>query len=238
MSIEDAITDCPLPRSLPLIARLGIKNASAAGFAIDQLAAGGEAWIRRHAEGVSVPEADSGDLRLACFPLSTDDLTTGALSFVFHRKAISEGNRRLLSALAAAAQTVWQLWHARNEYVRRVIRIAELEAELADSKIADRAAALWDRPSIDRNPIETISHSVDSVVSPYRLGAVLDELVRDLESDLAEHRLIRTAKIVLQRRDGMSEEQAYLHLRLISRQSRKRLRDVAGEFITSSAGIF
>lgn len=221
----------PLPQSLRYIARLGLRNADAQGYAIDQLMAGGEAWVRRWAEGVPVPETESPGLMVVCFPLGVEDAETGALSFVLYGKTVSDATRRQLTQIATATQSIWQLWQAPSVYARSVIRIAELETELADSKIADRACALLERGSQDLNPIDAISRSVDTVIRPFQLGRVLNQLGRDLEEDLAEYELVRKAKAVLQAREGMSEEQAYVYLRDVSRSSRRRLCRVAREVI-------
>jgi len=188
----------PLPQSLRHVARLGLQNSGAQGYAIDQLMADGEAWVRRWAEGLSVPEGDSPNLMVICFPLGHEDAETGALSFVFHDKTVSDKTRLQLTQIAAATESIWQLWQAPGVYARSVIRIAELEAELADSKIVDRVCALLERGNLDLNPIDAISRSVDSIIRPFEFGTVLKRLVRDLEQDLAEYELVRQAKAVLQ----------------------------------------
>jgi len=221
----------PLPESLCHVARLGLRNAKADGYAIDQLTDDGAAWLRKHAEGLSVPREGRSDLVVFTFPLGTEDTETGALSFVFQSRPVSGDAERVLAQIATASQAIWRTWHAHAAYARSVIRIAEVEAELADSKIADRACALLEMGGRHENPVDTISRSVATVTSPYQLGPVLKKLVQDLERDVAEYELVRQAKGVLQDRQGMSEAQAYLHLRQVSRQSRRPLWDVAGELI-------
>lgn len=173
---------------------------------------------------------EDNDRRVICFPLGEGDSDTGAISFVFLTDPVPD-SKRLLARVAKAMQSIWQLWHAREAYARSVIRIAELEAELADSRIADRAIALLERPRPGMSLIDAVAESVDTVIRPYQLRPVLDQVARDLEHDLAEYRLVSKAKSVLQSRSGMSEEQAYLHLRLVSRQTRRRLRDIAVDLI-------
>jgi hypothetical protein len=114
---------------------------------------------------------------------------------------------------------------------RQIFGSRNLEAELADSKIADRACALLEAGSLDFNPIDAISRSVASIIRPFQLGTVLNQPVRDLEQDLAEYELVRQAKAILQTRDRMSEEQAYVYLRNASRSPRRRLGHVAREVI-------
>jgi AmiR/NasT family two-component response regulator len=63
------------------------------------------------------------------------------------------------------------------------------------------------------------------------LGTMIEQLTQDIEQDIAERELANRAKAVLQSRYGMSEDQAHVHLRLVSRKSRKRLSDVARDFL-------
>jgi AmiR/NasT family two-component response regulator len=72
---------------------------------------------------------------------------------------------------------------------------------------------------------------VESVLRPGQLGTVLEQLTEELEQEIAERELTNRAKAVLQSRYGMSEDQAHVHLRLVSRKSRKRLRDVARDLL-------
>ena len=63
------------------------------------------------------------------------------------------------------------------------------------------------------------------------LAALLEQMQRDLEQQLAERNLIASAKELLQSTQGLSEEQAYSQLRTSSRKSRQRMADVAQKFI-------
>jgi AmiR/NasT family two-component response regulator len=58
--------------------------------------------------------------------------------------------------------------------------------------------------------------------------------MEDIQQEIAERDLANRAKALLQRRYGMSEDQAHVHLRLVSRKSRKRLRDVARDVLEES----
>lgn len=82
-----------------------------------------------------------------------------------------------------------------------------------------------------RDAIGTIVRHVESVLRPGQLRTVLDELTEELEQEIGERELASRAKAVLQSRYGMSEDQAHVHLRLVSRKSRKRLRDVARDVL-------
>jgi AmiR/NasT family two-component response regulator len=60
---------------------------------------------------------------------------------------------------------------------------------------------------------------------------VLGQLLVEIEQEISERDLANRAKALLQSRYGMSEDQAHVHLRLVSRKSRKRLRDVARDLL-------
>lgn len=177
------------------------------------------------------PDSQMEDYRFVCFPLGERGPNSGALSFASATNPFMESEKRLLGQVAEAVQGIWLLWHAHEAYVRSIVRIAELEAELADTKITDRATALLERRETGTSQIGAILASVNTIVRHYQLRPVLEEVAQDLERDLADHRLLGQAKSVLQNRDGMSEEQAYLHLRLVSRQTRRRIHDIAGDLV-------
>jgi AmiR/NasT family two-component response regulator len=85
-----------------------------------------------------------------------------------------------------------------------------------------------------RDAIDTIARHVESVLRPGQLGTVLGELTQGIEQEIAERELANRAKAILQSRYGMSEDQAHVHLRLVSRKSRKPLRDVARDLLEES----
>jgi len=61
---------------------------------------------------------------------------------------------------------------------------------------------------------------------------VYDELLLHLEERVEERKLLSKAKAALQERWGISEEEAYVYMRIRSQSSRKRLRDIANELIS------
>ncbi len=60
---------------------------------------------------------------------------------------------------------------------------------------------------------------------------MLQERLRDLENRAAERDLTTRAKIALQQKFGLTEERAYMQLRTISRQRRKRIHEIAQEIL-------
>jgi len=55
--------------------------------------------------------------------------------------------------------------------------------------------------------------------------------VSELEQEIEERRLAGQAKQILQTIQGISEEQSHAQLRLLSRKSRRRLKEVAEQVI-------
>jgi response regulator NasT len=73
------------------------------------------------------------------------------------------------------------------------------------------------------------------VLEGRQFGSALQQLLPDLEDQLATRRAVIRAKALLESRHGMSEEQAYFHLRVKSRSTRRRLLEVAQELLAVEA---
>ena len=220
-----------LPRSLHPLALLAAREAGADGFVIHQTdSAGGQREVKFD-WGVPVPDSGETKLTVASVPLHAEDRVIGDVTFVFRGAVISPRAQSLLERIAAVIQEVWRLSLLSDAYARKAARIGELETSLADSKISDRARGLLDNSALPHDAVDTILRHVESVLRPGQLGTVLTQLTQEIEQEIAERELANRAKAVLQSRYGMSEDQAHVHLRLVSRKSRKRLRDVARDVL-------
>jgi hypothetical protein len=220
-----------LPRSLHTLALLAAREAGADGFAIQQIDPADGRREVKFAWGVPPPEDGESGIVVASFPLHAGEEVTGAILFVFRGAVIAAQNQPLLERISAVIEQVWRLSLLPAAYARKAARIGELETELADSKIADRARGLLANGVPSRDALDTIVRHVESVLRPGQLGTALGEMTEQIEQEIAERELANRAKAVLQRRYGMSEDQAHVHLRLVSRKSRKRLRDVAQDVL-------
>jgi hypothetical protein len=219
-----------IPRSLHPLALIAAKEAGADGYAIEQLDPV-TGWREvKLAWGEAVPETAGRGVVVMSFPLHAGDAVTGVLTFAFRGAAIPPRAQPVLERIAGAIEEVWRLSLVPQTYALDAARIGELEAELADSKIADRACGLLAAAS-HRDAIDTIARHVESVLRPGQLATVLEQLAQEIGQEIAERDLANRAKAVLQSRYGMSEDQAHVHLRLVSRKSRKRLRDVARDLL-------
>jgi hypothetical protein len=209
---------------------LAAREAGAAGFAIHQIDPAGRREVKLD-WGLPPPEGGETGLTVTSFPLHAGDQATGILTFVFRGAVIPAGAQSRLERIAAVVEGVWRLPLAPASYARDAARIGELESELADSKIADRARGLLANEAPPGDAIDTMVRHVESVLRPGQLRTVLAQLTEEIEQEISERELANQAKAILQSRYGMSEDQAHVHLRLVSRKSRKRLRDVARDVI-------
>jgi ANTAR domain len=224
----------PLPRSLQSLAQIALQKAGADGYAIYQLDPRTDVRELKFAAGSSVPQSHVDGFTVTSFPLHAGDEATGVLSFVFRGTSVSAGAQSVLTRIAGAIEDVWRLSLVPQTYARNAARIGELEAELADAKIADRADGLLAAGQPPADAIDTIARHVESVLRPGQLATVLGQLIVEVQQEIAERDLANRAKALLQSRYGMSEDQAHVHLRLVSRKSRKRLRDVARDLLEES----
>ena len=231
----------PLPLSLQPLAQIALQQAGAHGYAIYQVDPKTGLRELKLAEGAPVPELTAAvprsrdaALTVTSFPLHAEEEVTGVLTFVFRGAAVSPRAQSVLERIAGAIEEVWRLSLVSQTYARNAAHIGELEAALADSKIADRARGLLAAGPPAPDAIDTIARHVESVLRPGQLAAVLGQLIVEIRQEIAERELANRAKALLQSRYGMSEDQAHVHLRLVSRKSRKRLRDVARDLLQES----
>jgi hypothetical protein len=225
----------PLPQSLHPLALIAAKETGADGYAIYQVDAGTQVHEMKFSWGVDIPDSGQPGFAVERFALRTGEEITGILAFVFQSKPVRPATRETLDRMARVIEEVWRLSQLPSLYARNAARIGELEADLADSKIADRACGMLASGAAPRDAVDTIVRHVESVLRPGQLSTVLPQLIEEIEQEIAERQLANRAKAVLQSRYGMSEDQAHVHLRLVSRKSRKRLRDVARDLLDAAA---
>jgi hypothetical protein len=163
------------------------------------------------------------------YPLRTDGVIAASVTFEFDSGAEALRARPGLDRIAASIQGIWAAASA-DRYTNLVNRVAALEAQLIDSKIADRALGLLTNET-DSDPADAISRHVESVLRPTRTRLFLEQILEELEGEIEERRLVAQAKRILQAYYRVSEEQAHHRLRILSRKSRKPLKDVALQVI-------
>jgi hypothetical protein len=233
--------DVSLLQSLQPLALLAVRAADADGYAICCLDPASGRRTQKLSCGVPVPElsADSkpGALSVAEFPLRVDHTVTGILSFVFRRETISAQTRALLERVAGQVEAIWRFADLPKACAALAARIGELEVELADSKIADRARGLLANDSPAQAALDIVERHVETVLRASQLTKMLEEISRELEEKVAERKLITQAKAVLQSLHGLSEEEAHVRLQAISRKTRKPVKEVARELSHSPTSL-
>jgi hypothetical protein len=220
-----------LPRSLQHLAQIAVNGVGAEGYSIFRVDPTTGLRELKFAWGTPVPESNAPGFTVDSFPLEVGASVRGVLTFVSRGSAVAPATRTVLERIAEAIEAVWRLALVPEAYALNAARIGELETELADSKIADRAHGILAKGGLSPEAVDTILRHVESVLRPGQLGTVLQQLSEELDQEIAERELTNRAKAVLQSRYGMSEDQAHVHLRLVSRKSRKRLRDVARDLL-------
>ncbi len=228
----------PLRQSVTSLALFVMYAAGGDGDGLFEVDKANGALSLRDSNGLELPQwldpADqtgikSGDgLAVVVFPLYVDAALAGSLAFVFRADEIPEEKLSILSRLAAIIEAVHALPHTTAGLAAR---IGTLDAELAGIKIAERIRGNLAGGMPEQEAIETLVSHVKRVLEGRQFGSVLEQLLPDLEDQLASRRVLIRAKSLLESRHGMSEEQAYIHLRVKSRSSRRRLSEVARELL-------
>lgn len=139
-----------------------------------------------------------------------------------------------LAIVHKTAEAIERLLHASqlNPVLGQLAdRIAQLERVLAEQVISERARGLTENPDAATGRAEVLFGHIDRVLGSSRAEQSLHEQLQDLESRINARRLLSAAKQVLQKRLGVTEEQAYLTLRSRSRRSRTPLLDIARQIL-------
>jgi len=227
----------PLGESVRSLATFAAEASGADGYAVFELDPNG-LLLPNHAGGLPIPKAEGlkagrrifrqGEISIAAYSLHVEDDLAGQVAFAFRESEIEPEKLAILDRMAALIEAV----RANHQTMARLAsKVGSLDAELAAIKIAERTQGLLANGAPDPSAVDAIARHVETVLQGRQVGGALEELLRDLEDRLDERKLLVRAKAVLQRAYGMSEEQAYLQLRVRSRTSRKRLRVVAQELL-------
>jgi hypothetical protein len=228
----------PLRQSVTSLALFAMYAAGADGYGVFEVDKANGAFSIRDSNGLEMPQwldpaGQSGirtedGIAVVLFPLYVDAAVAGSLAFVFRANEVPAKKLSILSRLAAIIEAVHALPHTTAGLAAR---IGTLDAELAGIKIAERTRGILAGGMPEQEAIEALAGHVKKVLEGRQFGSVLEQLLPDLEEQLASRRVVVRAKSLLEARHGMSEEQAYIHLRVKSRSSRRRLSEVARELL-------
>jgi ANTAR domain len=172
------------------------------------------------ATGYSLLCADSAQIERgprARYTIRGGGNSMATLEFSFLEGPIPQEKLAILRQMTSLIDAVQSLPH---ETSRRAARIARLDAELADIKIGERARGLLADGTPAAERVEAIVRHVKHVLRNRHLGAVFDRFLPEMEERVEERKLVMKAKAVLQEAHGMSEYQAYLHLRVQAKSSK------------------
>lgn len=227
--------------SLSALARVAFQETQATGFALFRKIDESPGLLRVTALGAEISQAAlirrETHSRLApvrAFPLHTADQQDGLLAFSFHDHAASARAQEPLHRLREAFELIWSARHQDALYSNLLADIGRLEAQLIDSRIADRAQGLLTGER-DFDLLAALVNHVKTVVRPDTVIRTLESMRQELQDEMEERRVTGEAKALLQAKHSLSENQAYTHLRLLSRKSRRPLKDVAMDVIATSA---
>ena len=222
---QSSATAKPFENSLSALAHVAMRAAGADGYAFFQRTTDNLGLVREDAIGGSITEDVLTDPLVVTYTLGQD----GILAFIFHDHTRLRQARLQLDRISGTIDAVWRAVHTVEQYSQLANHLAELETSLMDAKIADRTLGFLVTPGHD--PIEAIARHVAGVLRETSTRRALQEISKELEEEVEERRLMGRAKAILQKSQDMSEEEAHAHLRLVSRKSRRRLKDVARDII-------
>lgn len=223
--------------SLHPLASLAMREAGADGYVLFRRTLDGQ-LDRVSGAGVPITEellSGGAGLSVACYTLRSGDHPSGVLAFAFAHRALTQAARSRLCRMAVAIGQAWQLSETAQTIAAVAFEIGRLETELADSKIATRTLGyLEDPPTADNDAgdvVDAVTRHVQSVVGRVELNTLLEKRRKELEEELEERGLAAQAKAVLREKEGLSETAAHLRLRMLSRKTRRPIREVALELI-------
>ncbi len=215
----------PFQNSLSALAQVAMREAGAEGYAFFRRNAEGSAFLRQDAGGTAIADDAILNPLVITYSFGTDTV----LAFAFRDQVCLRDSRPRLDRIAGTIEAVWRASHTVEQYSQLARHLAELETSLMDAKIADRTLGFLVTRGDD--PIEAIARHVDGVLRETSTRRTLQQISRELEEEVEERRLMGSAKAILQKSQGMSEEEAHAHLRVVSRKSRRRVKDVARQVI-------
>jgi hypothetical protein len=230
----------PLRQSAASLALFAMHAAGAGGFSLYELGPASDVQTLRFSQGEPIPQwfdlkprlglHHRDGLAVASYPLHVEGVLSGLLAFVFRANEVSGEKLSILNRLAAIVETIQALPQITASLASR---LSSLDVELAGIKIAERTRGILSRGMLDPGAIDTLASHVERVLEGRQFGTAMEQLLPDLEDQIATRRIVVRAKSLLETRHGMSEEQAYFHLRVKSRSTRRRLSEVAQELLAA-----
>ncbi len=151
--------------------------------------------------------------------------------YVASRHAALEPEIAHLVALAASLTLILGRLNREQQIQTLMTEVTRLELELADCKIAERTAGLIPRNIAERVDPEMVGRHIARVLDSCADTAALEKRIETLKAELASRERISRAKALVQKKYGITEEQAYRRLQRASRRARRPLVQVAEEIV-------
>jgi len=227
----------PRRRSLETLAMLALRATGAGGYALYEADAATGALHRRAGCGSEVlgrnpleAERELPVLEKLRFPLRTGPRMAGLLEFFIAKDNLTPEKLLILERTSRLVEAVLGGFQEVDTHIQLAAQISELEAELADEKIAERAAGILET-GVNLHAMDAIENHIHKVLAARKLRSILDGLLTEFSRRVSERKLTSQAKAFLQARQGLSEEQAYLHLRAASRRNRRPMSEIARQVL-------
>jgi hypothetical protein len=222
----------PFQNSFSALALMGMRWAGAEGYAFFKRT---EAGVFRRGMGCGTAIHEDvlerkDPVGFVRYPLRTNDIVEAMLVFALPDPPRYPESRSRLEEVTEIIGSLWAAGETMISHSDLLQRVSALEAELLDSKIADRVRGMVESGS-DFDSLEVIAVHVERVLQQAESKRILEKTLADLEEQVAARRTTALAKTILRSSNSMSEEQAHAYLRTLSRRSRRRLRDVAIDVI-------
>lgn len=121
--------------------------------------------------------------------------------------------------------------------LRLIAEIANLESDLANLKIAERAAGVVNGADWTDHAPFVLQQHISRVLEGTDITRELKGQLAALQSRLHDRQVLATAKARLQDTLELDEESAYLFLRNASRRARRPLREIAQDILTGAINL-
>lgn len=241
MSTAPIFPQLPPADSVEELVTLLAELAKAQGSAFYEAQHGKQTLALRAKAGTQPPDLnelryeDLEHLKLrkhwAALPVYADGLILAILIMVFRDEPERLAAKPTLKRIAPLYESLVRFISDQDRQRKIAAKITELETEIAAEKILERAKGLLrDHPQLTEATIDLLDRHAAKVLASRQFGEVLQTRLRELENLAAERDITARAKAVLQDQ-GLSEEKAYLHLRTLSRQRRRRIAEIAREIV-------
>lgn len=153
--------------------------------------------------------------------------------YVAWRRSRARPDLAAIGSLAEALTLLLQRGSQKDQALALMSEVTRLQSELADWKIAERTAGLIPKGRTEPVDSEVVREHIARVLKSCEETAELTNRIEQLKAEVASRQRIALAKTLVQRKHGLTEQQAYLVLQRASRRARRSLLEVAEETLAA-----